>query len=184
MHSPPPLPPPPFPPPSLPHPGCGFSDSCNWPFIVCTSIISFFLMSIVVIVVSRDIYRYVFLARTISSNTTRMNQSDSVDRNSIPHLVLQQCAGEMILLYSQSSTHQRPPSNPEDAPPANETALPTPPINEDLVREEECIICWDSRRYGTFLPCGHFICYLSCAKKIRTCPMCRTPIQSLVRTYT
>ena len=49
--------------------------------------------------------------------------------------------------------------------------------------ERTCKICMDAEVGVVFLPCGHFSCCAKCAKGIDMCPMCRSPIQEMVRTY-
>ena len=46
-----------------------------------------------------------------------------------------------------------------------------------------CQICYHSRRYVVFNPCGH-ICCISCASKINRCHMCRGCIKSKIKVIT
>lgn len=54
---------------------------------------------------------------------------------------------------------------------------------EALKRERNCVICLDKQRNITFLPCAHLAACVECSVSMSTCPVCRTPIQATVRTY-
>lgn len=44
--------------------------------------------------------------------------------------------------------------------------------------DEECPVCLDSKKLGTFLPCNHKICW-QCGTKLRHCPLCRAHVTKL-----
>ena len=46
-----------------------------------------------------------------------------------------------------------------------------------------CMICCDRQIEVVFLTCGHQLACLKCAEKIDHCPICRTQIETKVRTY-
>ncbi len=51
--------------------------------------------------------------------------------------------------------------------------------------EKACVICKDHKRSHLIRPCNHRILCRCCSdeKKLKTCPMCRTPIASIERVY-
>ncbi|RHY41775.1 hypothetical protein DYB34_008711 [Aphanomyces astaci] len=48
----------------------------------------------------------------------------------------------------------------------------------------ECVICMDEVRNAVCIPCGHLSSCFDCLSSASTCPICRTPIQSVVKIYT
>ena len=70
--------------------------------------------------------------------------------------------------------------------PASRSSESEESLEEKLERMQEertCKICMDAEVGVVFLPCGHFSCCADCAKGVDSCPMCRSPIQEMVRTY-
>lgn len=55
----------------------------------------------------------------------------------------------------------------------------------DNMQEERliCKICMDAEVGVVFIPCGHISCCPPCASGLDLCPMCRKPIEQLVRTF-
>jgi hypothetical protein len=57
--------------------------------------------------------------------------------------------------------------------------------------EEECVICTERRRIAVLVPCGHMHTCLTCAHRLqdsdlstdRRCPVCREPIDTVVRVF-
>ena len=48
---------------------------------------------------------------------------------------------------------------------------------------ETCVVCLDNPRGTVLLPCGHVCVCLLCSDMIDLCPVCRTDIERVVRTY-
>jgi len=48
---------------------------------------------------------------------------------------------------------------------------------------EECIVCMERRVDSVLIPCGHICCCKQCVTKFIDCPVCRLPIERVVRTY-
>ncbi len=46
-----------------------------------------------------------------------------------------------------------------------------------------CKICFVSAIDCVLLNCGHLCCCLECSKALRACPMCRSPIERVVKTF-
>lgn len=70
--------------------------------------------------------------------------------------------------------------------PASRSSESEESLEEKLERMQEertCKICMDAEVGVVFLPCGYFSCCAKCAKGVDMCPMCRSPIQEMVRTY-
>ena len=55
--------------------------------------------------------------------------------------------------------------------------------NARLREEKLCKICVDKELGVVFIPCGHFVTCRSCAASLTKCPVCRSIISSLVKTY-
>ncbi|XP_069101012.1 E3 ubiquitin-protein ligase XIAP-like [Argopecten irradians] len=55
--------------------------------------------------------------------------------------------------------------------------------NRRLKREMLCRICEEENASVTFLPCAHLMCCQVCAKAMRRCPVCRTTIQGMIKTF-
>ena len=45
------------------------------------------------------------------------------------------------------------------------------------------MICWSNPRNAFLAPCGHVVTCVSCAEKLRICPIDRTPITQVMRAY-
>ena len=55
--------------------------------------------------------------------------------------------------------------------------------NLRLKDERLCKICADKELGVVFIPCGHFVTCTNCASLLTNCPVCRSRITSLVKTY-
>ncbi|EOA23305.1 hypothetical protein CARUB_v10018836mg [Capsella rubella] len=42
-----------------------------------------------------------------------------------------------------------------------------------------CLICLDA----AFAKCGHMCCCLTCSLHVKTCPLCRRPIEQVLKIY-
>ena len=75
-------------------------------------------------------------------------------------------------------SQRRPLSNPKELIDTKDE--PT----ED--QNKQCCICLDNEKTYAFIPCGHFICCGSCAKRIydtKRCPKCRQPFEQVIKMY-
>ena len=93
---------------------------------------------------------------------------------------------------SNTSSHspESRPMSPEDYIPGNLTNSPKKDDDEKLLEENKrlkdeklCKICVDNELGVVFLPCGHFVTCTSCAASLQKCPVCRSTISNLVKTY-
>lgn len=50
---------------------------------------------------------------------------------------------------------------------------------------DECVICMTEAINSTFTPCGHRATCIDCGNRMlnKACPICRTRIESVIRTY-
>ncbi|XP_059173149.1 E3 ubiquitin-protein ligase MIB2-like [Physella acuta] len=55
--------------------------------------------------------------------------------------------------------------------------------NQFTRQQHQCKICMDSEAVITFVPCGHLSCCGTCAAAITDCPICRSRIESRIRTF-
>lgn len=61
-----------------------------------------------------------------------------------------------------------------------------PPTQIDEHKEKNnntCSICWDEERDCLIMPCRHNVTCLKCIKSVKNCPICRKPIQDLLRIF-
>jgi uncharacterized protein YbdZ (MbtH family) len=54
---------------------------------------------------------------------------------------------------------------------------------KELTDDNSCIICLEKERCVALIPCGHLCLCRDCSGTQTKCPVCRTPIQDLLRTY-
>ncbi|CAL1548124.1 unnamed protein product [Lymnaea stagnalis] len=54
---------------------------------------------------------------------------------------------------------------------------------QKLRDERLCKICMEEDACATFVPCGHLACCFECGLALEVCLICRSRIQSCVRTY-
>jgi len=55
--------------------------------------------------------------------------------------------------------------------------------NRRLKEERLCKICLDNEKEVIFIPCGHFAACASCGTSFSKCPVCRSNITSIVKTF-
>lgn len=48
---------------------------------------------------------------------------------------------------------------------------------------EECVVCMDKARAAVILPCGHLHTCMECTANLSDCPVCRRPIERVVRAF-
>ncbi len=50
---------------------------------------------------------------------------------------------------------------------------------------KECVVCMDGKKQYVMVPCGHLLLCNACAKRypVSTCPLCRDPVQSVMRIF-
>merc|ERR1719334_1425455 len=53
----------------------------------------------------------------------------------------------------------------------------------ELRHQASCKICMENEVGVVFLPCSHLIACPTCATSFENCPLCRRPIQQLLRTF-
>jgi len=49
----------------------------------------------------------------------------------------------------------------------------------EALDEGSCVICLDIKANREFWPCRHAVCCSGCASSVRTCPICRAPIEHI-----
>jgi Zinc finger, C3HC4 type (RING finger) len=57
---------------------------------------------------------------------------------------------------------------------------------DDVDEADACTVCMTAKIDTTFVPCGHYSCCGRCAKKCEkhgACPICRKPIDSVMKTF-
>jgi hypothetical protein len=101
-------------------------------------------------------------------------------RRKFSHAVLSACdVGRFIGSTEQETSSSTPPASP--ASPAS------PPVGPN---DGSCAICMNGTKDHAFIPCGHICACAACARVVLrhgasepTCPMCRVPITSMLRTF-
>ena len=59
---------------------------------------------------------------------------------------------------------------------ANDTPTVVIVNAEELVRVARCKICFENQSNVFFRSCGHVVCCSLCARELKFCPVCRSPI--------
>lgn len=64
-------------------------------------------------------------------------------------------------------------------------AAPSAPKAEE--KGSQCVVCWDAPAQGVCIPCGHLAGCMDCLSEIKSkdwgCPVCRAPIQQVIKVY-
>lgn len=55
--------------------------------------------------------------------------------------------------------------------------------SQDDSGTRDCIVCCEKECQVACMPCGHFSTCVPCGHSLKTCPMCRAPVKSLVRVF-
>lgn len=90
-----------------------------------------------------------------------------------------------------------PPGAGPSAPPSYESVASLPPsgasggggssgsADDDVARDSECVVCFEREINVVLVPCGHYCCCSVCADAMgnEACPVCRAPVEKVVRTY-
>ena len=88
-----------------------------------------------------------------------------------------------------SAAIDAPPLAP--MPPAEPVMLAPPSSNDEAALEGDdddplCVVCLDAQRTHACVPCGHRCLCMSCASRglgADRCPLCREPVQSVIRMF-
>lgn len=60
-------------------------------------------------------------------------------------------------------------------------------VNADDKPGAMCVVCWDAPAEGACIPCGHIAGCMNCLSEIKAkqwgCPVCRGPIEQVIRVY-
>lgn len=62
-------------------------------------------------------------------------------------------------------------------------AAATAAVARERERQAECMICREAERTSALVPCGHNIACHACASEQRICPICRAPVESVLRIF-
>uniref|UniRef100_A0A2C9L9I5 RING-type domain-containing protein n=1 Tax=Biomphalaria glabrata TaxID=6526 RepID=A0A2C9L9I5_BIOGL len=52
-----------------------------------------------------------------------------------------------------------------------------------LMEERQCKICMEAEARMTFVPCGHLVSCEDCSSQLKQCPICRSDIEKVVKTF-
>ncbi|KAI5066355.1 hypothetical protein GOP47_0018979 [Adiantum capillus-veneris] len=79
---------------------------------------------------------------------------------------------------------EQPIAAPPSAPPLSEVACC---ITTDDSGGGICVVCWDARAEGACIPCGHLAGCMKCLNEVKlknwNCPVCRGPIEQVIKVY-
>jgi hypothetical protein len=71
--------------------------------------------------------------------------------------------------------------------PSNEKAAAAAATASSQDGANQCVVCWDAPAQGVCIPCGHLAGCMSCLSEIKAknwgCPVCRAPIEQVIRVY-
>lgn len=75
----------------------------------------------------------------------------------------------------------------EVPPPASSSSAPAPNAAATEERGGQCVVCWDAKAEAVCIPCGHLAGCMDCLAEIKAkdwgCPVCRAPIQQVIKVY-
>ncbi|EFJ30981.1 hypothetical protein SELMODRAFT_88643 [Selaginella moellendorffii] len=67
------------------------------------------------------------------------------------------------------------------------TATAATPVAETEKAGGQCVVCWDAPAQGVCIPCGHLAGCMGCLQEIKNkkwgCPVCRSPIEQVVKVF-
>ena len=71
------------------------------------------------------------------------------------------------------------------------TASPAVPVNQSVdvsssvasTRARECVVCLEGKPVMALVPCGHRVLCESCHVGLQTCPICMTPVESVLKIF-
>lgn len=128
-----------------------------------------------------------------SSTSTNRSPSNLQSENHNTSSSSEMISSQLPFVQSFSFDHtsnmsKRALKRSNSAPPlASTIGNPSEQASRDLENTQEerltCKICMDAEVGVVFLPCGHISCCPHCASGLDLCPMCRKPIQQVVRTF-
>ena len=68
--------------------------------------------------------------------------------------------------------------------PSTESPTPSDETFHSLTEDDKlCIICFDKLKEYAIVPCGHLCTCGDCSERLRNCPVCRRPKQSVIRIF-
>ncbi|GER24797.1 E3 Ubiquitin ligase family protein [Striga asiatica] len=71
----------------------------------------------------------------------------------------------------------------DEGDPDNEAESGLDSTSKDRKMPDLCVICLEQEYNSVFVPCGHMCCCMVCSSHLTDCPLCRTRICQVVRTY-
>jgi len=89
---------------------------------------------------------------------------------------------------NQDKKESSPKKEKQEGDKSEEESTDTPTEDGEETKKEldddrSCIICLENERCVALIPCGHLCLCRECSGTQKKCPVCRTPIQDLLRTY-
>ncbi|KAL7722654.1 Zinc finger domain containing protein [Entamoeba marina] len=88
---------------------------------------------------------------------------------------------------------------------SNERRTDDDPVQETIIKPDKCVIipistqsmcneepddmnkickvCLCNEKNTVFIPCGHICCCFECSEKLSICPVCRSRITTVIKTY-
>ena len=99
-------------------------------------------------------------------------------------LGLEHCAGAENMLEQASSLSLERTAQDDGGSSAASAALITASTGKRVREKDLCAICWQEERDAVFVPCGHLVSCLGCARACRrTCPMCRKSVHKVQKVF-
>jgi protein neuralized len=75
----------------------------------------------------------------------------------------------------------------DEVPPPASSSAPIPNATATEERGCQCVVCWDAKAEAVCIPCGHLAGCMDCLAEIKAkdwgCPVCRAPIQQVIKVY-
>lgn len=90
---------------------------------------------------------------------------------------------DCLKAQKETPTPSMSPLNIQDSSsPRSLSPNPSPKRKHDG-ETRDCIVCCETECQVACMPCGHFTTCVPCGHSLKTCPMCRAPVKSLVRVF-
>lgn len=85
------------------------------------------------------------------------------------------------------SSNDEPIAAPPSAPPLLDATICYPSFETDDKTGGTCVVCWDAPAEGVCIPCGHLAGCMNCLMEVKSkrwgCPICRGPIEQVIKVY-
>ena len=124
-----------------------------------------------------------------STSSSRSSSDQDIAADSISNDISAIPAGQLLMepssFHFSSNSFSPPPSAPLS--PASSLVNSIPSCldeDDDMIHDEDrCKVCLDKKSDCLFMPCNHLCCCTGCSMALKTCPVCRTKLKTILKVY-